>query len=59
MISLGSLVDGLHFCFAWPEAAGIFAVAFFFFLETPEVAGIFAAYFISESQPDRTNEAKN
>jgi hypothetical protein len=41
----------------WPEAAGIFAVASFPFLDTPEVAGIFAAYFFSESQPHRTNEA--
>ena len=26
-ISLGSLVDRLHFSLAWPEAAGIFEVA--------------------------------
>ena len=42
MGSLGSLVDRLHFSLAWPEAAGIFAVASFF----------------SMSQPDWTNEAE-
>ena len=42
MGSLGSLVDRLHVSLAWPEAAGIFAVASFF----------------SKSQPDWTNEAE-
>ena len=49
MGSLGSLVDRLHFSLAWPEAAGIFAVASHAYLQLTS---------FSESQPDRTNDAE-